>query len=148
MHFYFKKLFYFAHNFVSQKSGRTELVSPCLGSLLGLHLHVSWAPDIGGTLLGWTSTMAHSHSWQSMLSVGAMLGLDLRANMWPLQHNGLPRSPLGQLAGWKMVLPPFLENRICHSHFLKAVELWGMSLGPLMVKTFNFQNSSLGSIGS
>ena len=39
--------------------------------------------------------MAHSYDWQSMLTIsGSHAGaVDPRANMKPLQHNGLPRSP-------------------------------------------------------
>ena len=45
-----------------------------------------------------------------------------------------------------MVLPPSLENRLWQSHLLKIAELRGMLCGALMVKTFDMENSSLGSI--
>lgn len=133
---------------MSQKSGRTQLVSPCLGSLLWLQSHVSWAPDMEGLSLAgrpqWLILMADG---LCRLSVGAMLGLSTPGPTCSLSSTMVSQDHLvGQLVGWKMVLQPFLENRMCQSHLLKAAKLRGMSLGPLTVKIFNFQNSSLGSI--
>lgn len=147
MHFYFKKALLFCSQFCE-----SEIWEDSVGqSLLGVSPVAAVTCQLGsryrGAVLGWTSTMAHSHGWQSMLSVGDMLGLSTPGPTCGLSSTMISQDHLvGQLAGCKMVLQPFLKNRICQSHLLKAAELWGMSLGPLTVKTFKFQNSSLGSM--
>lgn len=97
MHFYFKKALLFCSQFCE-----SEIWKDSVGqSLLGVSPVAAVTCQLGsrymGAVLGWMSTMAHSYGWQSMLTVsGSHAGaVNPRANMWPLQHNDLPRSPCG-----------------------------------------------------
>lgn len=148
MHFYFKKALLFWSQFCESEIWEDSTDQSLLGVSTIAAVTCQLGSRYGGAVLGWMSTMAHSHGWRSMQTVsGSHTGaVDPRANMQPLQHNSLPRSPCRRACGMEDGVAAIFENGMCQSHLLKAAKLRGMSLGPLTVKTFNLQNSSLGSI--
>ena len=118
MHSFFKRGILFCESEIWVDSARQSLLGVAVRCQLGCRYR--------GALLGWTSTMAHSHSWEERLTVnGSSAGaVNPGANTWPLQHGGLravrllplissrasiPREPGRSFSASQVIKPPFRQ---------------------------------------
>lgn len=131
MHFYFKKPLLFWSKFCESEIWEDSTDQSLLGVSPIAAVTCQLGSRYGGAVLGWTSTMAHSHGWRSMrLSVGAMLGLWTPGPTCSLSSTMVSQDHLvGELVGWKMVLQPSLKMECARAISLRLLNfgacLWG-----------------------